>query len=53
MEMGQYGMAQIWVQKGQYNGLESIQGGWAVSENVFLCLLNSQFNIRRLMSLII
>ncbi|XP_030945660.1 uncharacterized protein LOC115970130 [Quercus lobata] len=30
VEMGQYSMAQIWVQKGQFNGLESIQAGWAV-----------------------
>ncbi|XP_075640184.1 protein neprosin-like [Castanea sativa] len=30
VEMGQYSMAQIWVQNGQFNGLESIQVGWAV-----------------------
>ncbi|KAK9984960.1 hypothetical protein SO802_034485 [Lithocarpus litseifolius] len=35
VELGQYSMAQIWVQKGQYNGLESIQAGWAVDPALY------------------
>ena len=38
VELGQYIMAQIWVQKGQYNGLESIQASWAVSDKMYICI---------------
>ena len=38
VELGQYSMAQIWVQKGEYNGLESIQAGWAVSDKMYFCI---------------